>query len=227
METFTQSEGLGSDLVGAMARDTNGDLWVATFAGLSRLHEGKITNFTTADGLSSNVITALLPRARGTLLIGTQDRGWNLWDGQRFSRVTRDRLATTSIHAILDDGHEHLWFATGGGIARCDCAGIAGAMDGVDCLNWIEFSHRRRPDRPRDGDQQPSFRVAGEGRAPVVRHAQGTGVGGSGAFPGEPRAAAGRDRALCGGRLDQALLRPGFARRCRPGTIISSSTTQG
>jgi len=140
METFTQSDGLGSDLVGALARDGNGDLWVATFAGLSRLHEGKITNFTTADGLSSNVITALLPRGKGTLLIGTQDRGWNLWNGQRFDHVTRDRLASTSIHAILDDGHSHLWFATGGGIARCDCASKAGAMEGVDCLNWIEFS---------------------------------------------------------------------------------------
>ena len=29
--------GLGSDLVGAMARDAHGDLWVATLAGLSRL----------------------------------------------------------------------------------------------------------------------------------------------------------------------------------------------
>ena len=140
MQTYTQNDGLGSDLVGAMARDTAGDLWVATFAGLSRLHEGKITNYTTADGLSSNVVTALLARMKGTLLIGTQDRGWNLWDGQRFSHVTQDRLAGTSIHAILDDGRNHLWFATGGGIARCDCAGIASAMDGVDCLNWIEFS---------------------------------------------------------------------------------------
>lgn len=140
METFTQNDGLGSDLVGAMARDTNGDLWVGTFAGLSRLHEGKITNFTIADGLSSNVITALLPRAHGTLLIGTQDRGWNLWDGEHFSRVTVDRLAGTSIHAILDDGHSHLWFATGGGIARCDCAEMSGGMAGADCTNWIEFS---------------------------------------------------------------------------------------
>jgi hypothetical protein len=140
METFTQGDGLGSDLVGAMARDSNGDLWVATFAGLSRLHAGRITNFTTSDGLSSNVITALLPRGKGTLLIGTQDHGWNLWNGQGFERVTRDALARTSIHAILDDGRNHLWFATGSGIARCDCAGIAGAMEGVDCLNWIEFS---------------------------------------------------------------------------------------
>lgn len=139
MQTYTQADGLGSDLVGAMARDAVGDLWIATFAGLSRLRQGTITNFTMSDGLSSNVITALLPR-KSTLLIGTQDRGWNLWDGRRFSRLTSDKLKNTSIHAILDDGHNHLWFATGNGIARCECAGIEGAMEGVDCLNWIEFT---------------------------------------------------------------------------------------
>jgi ligand-binding sensor domain-containing protein len=84
IETFTQANGLGSDLVGAMTRDKNGDLWVATFAGLSRLHGGKIQNYTTANGLSSNVVTALLARRDGTLLIGTQDHGWNAWDGKKF-----------------------------------------------------------------------------------------------------------------------------------------------
>jgi ligand-binding sensor domain-containing protein len=67
METFTHANGLGSDLVGAMTRDAKGDLWVATLAGLSRLHGGKIENFTTANGLSSNVVTALLARTNGTL----------------------------------------------------------------------------------------------------------------------------------------------------------------
>jgi ligand-binding sensor domain-containing protein len=133
METFTQANGLGSDLVGAMARDAGGDLWVATFAGLSRLHGGKIQNYTTANGLSSNVVTALLPRAGGTLLVGTQDHGWNLWDGQKFSAVTHDGLNKTTIHAILDDGNNHLWFATGNGIARCDCDMRGG------CSHWIEF----------------------------------------------------------------------------------------
>jgi signal transduction histidine kinase/ligand-binding sensor domain-containing protein len=139
METFTRADGLGSDLVGALARDPNGDLWVATFAGLARLHNGEITNFTTANGLSSNVITALLARTNGTMLIGTQDHGWNLWDGQRFTHTTRSGLDKTTVRAILDDGRNHLWFATGSGIARCDCAGIPGAMEGLDCLNWIEF----------------------------------------------------------------------------------------
>jgi signal transduction histidine kinase len=137
METFTQANGLGSDLVGAMARDTNGELWVATLAGLSRLGGGKIANFTTANGLSSNVITALLPRANGTLLIGTQEHGWNLWDGKRFAAQDSGGLNKSSIHAILDDGGGHLWFATGNGIARCDCCGVG--MQGAGCSHWIEF----------------------------------------------------------------------------------------
>jgi hypothetical protein len=119
-----------------MAGDAVGDLWIATFAGLSRLRQGRITNFTMSDGLSSNVITALLPR-KGTLLIGTQDRGWNLWDGQRFSRLTSDKLKNTSIHAILDDGHNHLWFASGNGNAL---RALESKDEGAHCMNWIEFT---------------------------------------------------------------------------------------
>ncbi|HEY1901901.1 MAG TPA: two-component regulator propeller domain-containing protein [Terracidiphilus sp.] len=143
METFTQASGLGNDLVGAMTRDHNGDLWVATFSGLSRLHGASITNYTTANGLSSNVVTALLARRDGTLLIGTQDHGWNLWDGRTFSASVRDELDQTTIHAILDDGGGHLWFATENGIARCDAsgmsAGTAGAGQASGCSHGIEF----------------------------------------------------------------------------------------
>jgi ligand-binding sensor domain-containing protein/signal transduction histidine kinase len=135
METFTQANGLGSDLVGAMARDSSGDLWVATLAGLSRLSSSKVANFTTVNGLSSNVITALLPRTNGTLLIGTQEHGWNVWDGQHFSSENSGGLNQSTIHAILDDGGSHLWFATGNGIARCDCDGMHAAA----CSHWIEF----------------------------------------------------------------------------------------
>ncbi len=132
-EIYTQANGLGSDLVGAMARDSNGNLWIATLAGLSRLKAGKITNYTTANGLSSNVVTALLPRAAGELVVGTQDRGWNVWDGSKFTTLNTAALKNTSVHAILDDTNNHLWFATAHGIARCDCTMTA------DCTHWIEF----------------------------------------------------------------------------------------
>ena len=45
-------------------------------------------------------------------------------------------LDKTTIHAILDDQAGHLWFATGNGIARCDCNRMRGS---AACTNWIEF----------------------------------------------------------------------------------------
>ena len=159
METFTQANGLGSDLVGAMTRDSKGDLWVATFDGLSRLRSGKIsnyassnyiiTNYTSANGLSSNVITALLARKNGTLLIGTQDHGWNLWDGREFTAAGSGTsgLHEASVHAMLDDESvsregAHVWFATGNGLVRGDCPEMLADTLGVEpgnCLRWFEF----------------------------------------------------------------------------------------
>jgi signal transduction histidine kinase/ligand-binding sensor domain-containing protein len=139
MKTYTHANGLGSDLVGAMARDKNGDLWVATLAGLSRLRGDTISNFTTANGLSSNVVTALLARADGTLLIGTEDHGWDVWDGSRFSRAAQNGLEQATIHAILDDGSGNLWFATGDGIARGDCNLMGGTGPALNCSQWMEF----------------------------------------------------------------------------------------
>jgi ligand-binding sensor domain-containing protein/signal transduction histidine kinase len=139
MSILTQANGLGSNTVGAMARDGKGDLWVATFAGLSRLHNGQITSFTTANGLSSNVLTALLPRSDGTMLIGTQDHGLNHWDGAKFTAITGGGLDQVTIHGILDDHNGHLWFATDSGIARCDCS-TAAVGDGKQGLSrWVEF----------------------------------------------------------------------------------------
>ncbi|MGA2851393.1 MAG: two-component regulator propeller domain-containing protein [Terracidiphilus sp.] len=142
IKTFTQADGLGSDLVGAMTHDKNGDLWVATFAGLSRLHGGKIQNYTTANGLSSNVVTALQARPNGTLIVGTQDHGWDLWDGSKFTATGINGLGQTTIHAILDDGSGHLWFATGNSIARADCPMMRTDSLGETpggCSHWIDF----------------------------------------------------------------------------------------
>jgi len=137
-ETYTQADGLGSDLVGAMARDAGGNLWIGTLGGLSRLQGKTLTNYTTANGLSSNVVTALLPLSGGMLLIGTQEHGLTLWDGKRFFAAGAEVLGDRSIHAIVEDRLGHVWFATDDGIARCDWKSNGGAAN-VKCSNWVEF----------------------------------------------------------------------------------------
>ncbi len=165
IETYTQANGLRSDLVGAMARDTKGDLWVATLAGLSRLHGGAISNFTTKGGLSSDVVTALLPRADGTLLIGTEDHGWDVWDGRKFSRAMRNdheqsskqTTKQTTIYAIPGRWRRTPLVCDG----RWNCALRlerdgrnrlrAGIVAGMFELGRIR--HRRRIAQPGDGGQ--------------------------------------------------------------------------
>jgi signal transduction histidine kinase len=61
-------------------------------------------------------------------------------EAQVLGKAMNDGLEQTSIHAILDDGGGHLWFATGNGIARCDCNAMRGAGSGPMCSHWMEFS---------------------------------------------------------------------------------------
>ncbi|HUY95454.1 MAG TPA: two-component regulator propeller domain-containing protein, partial [Terracidiphilus sp.] len=150
IDTYTQADGLGSDLVGAMARDGaigSSDLWVATLAGLSRLHAGKITNFTTANGLSSNVITSLMVTSDGFLIAGTQDDGIDTLDPRTMgglrgneSVVVQKALPHIGVRAIVDDFPlTHFWFATPNGIARCDRV-PPGLIRAISCSNLLEFS---------------------------------------------------------------------------------------
>ena len=77
---WSRSNGLGSDLVGALALDPAhpGALWIGTRGGLSHLENGRISNLTTRDGLSSNIVTALYADPSGALWIGTNGGGLNL-----------------------------------------------------------------------------------------------------------------------------------------------------
>jgi ligand-binding sensor domain-containing protein/signal transduction histidine kinase len=72
----TTKDGLPSDTIYALAGDPQGDLWVGTDRGLSRLHQGRIartfgTTATSADGLPSPVIRCITSDAAGRLWVGT------------------------------------------------------------------------------------------------------------------------------------------------------------
>ena len=142
-KTLTTRDGLGSDLVGALARAADGDLWAATLNGLSRLHDGRLQELHhSRRGSPSNIITALDAFEGGRMWIGTQDQGLNLWDGDRMLRwpgstakerstpFTSDaraadassRLLPDVLHGVLHDDRGHLWLASNYGLTRADIA---------------------------------------------------------------------------------------------------------
>ncbi len=118
---WSRSNGLGSDLVGALALDPAqpGALWIGTRGGLSHLENGRVSNLTTRDGLSSNIVTALYPDPSGALWIGTNGGGLNLL---RNGQITAFPSSSTGlpevIHSIVEDGRGNLWLGTPTGIYR-------------------------------------------------------------------------------------------------------------
>jgi signal transduction histidine kinase len=118
---WSRGNGLGSDLVGALALDRThpGELWIGTRGGLSHLESGRISNLTMRDGLSSNVITALDQDASGALWIGTTGAGLDLLrDGHITAFPASSAGLPEVIHSIVEDSRGNLWLGTPTGIYR-------------------------------------------------------------------------------------------------------------
>jgi len=108
--------------------DTNGDLWIGTFSGLSRLisseGEGTFKNYESAfgeaDQLSNNAIKNIFKDSKDRLWIGTQT-GLNLYNEvtDNFLQFGRkEGLPSEYILGIAEDSKGYLWIATTHGLLK-------------------------------------------------------------------------------------------------------------
>jgi ligand-binding sensor domain-containing protein len=67
--------------------DRDGNLWVATFDGLSRYDGKRFVNFTTMDGLAYDHVFCTHQDREGNIWVGTGD-GLSRYDGKRFINFT-------------------------------------------------------------------------------------------------------------------------------------------
>lgn len=143
LATYTHRDGLGSDAIGALLRSgtatpANGrqegqnDLWIATFDGLSRLRDKKITTFTKADGLGGNVITALAFDGSGALWIGTKGGGLSRYSGARFTAF-RQAGMPSDIDSVLPDDRGRLWMGTRRGVVQVLISALDACGADVHC----------------------------------------------------------------------------------------------
>jgi ligand-binding sensor domain-containing protein/signal transduction histidine kinase len=122
-------DGLASDVILSLAAAPNGDLWVGTPDGLSRIRRGSASTYTSADGLPDDFIRSLLVDADGSLWIGTR-RGLVHWlngagapgvapDPARMRIYTHaNGLGSDLVGAMTRDAHGDLWVATLAGLSR-------------------------------------------------------------------------------------------------------------
>ena len=132
LDHFNAASDLGSDWVNAIAQDAQGDLWFGTRDGVVHFDGSRFTRYTTRDGLASDRVWSLLLDRSGTLWVGTYEgvsRLTHLSGSVRFAAFplpAPDRPDAPAsddaqrINAIVQDGNDHLWFATSCGAYRFD-----------------------------------------------------------------------------------------------------------
>lgn len=123
VRTYTVRDGLASNVILSLAAAPEGNLWVGTPDGLSRIRAGNIRTFTSADGLPDDFIRSVLVDEDGSLWIGTRHGLAHLTQGAgeqiRMRIFTQaNGLGSDLVGAMARDTHGDLWVATLGGLSR-------------------------------------------------------------------------------------------------------------
>ncbi len=109
---FQETDGMGHNVVWAIHQDRQGAMWFGTQAGLTRMHEGRLTTYTTQNGLVDNDILALKQDRSGRLWIGGEN-GVAVYDGKNFRDWTQKYPSLQAyIFAIQADSKGNIWIGT-------------------------------------------------------------------------------------------------------------------
>jgi len=120
------SSNAGENLVGAIAQDTDGNLWfghgiknwLLRYGGTTRYDGKSFTHFKKPEGLAQNWVTAITTDAMGNVWFGTSE-GVSRYDEKTFvTFTTDDGLLSNGINEIIHTKNGDLWFATWEGVSR-------------------------------------------------------------------------------------------------------------
>jgi signal transduction histidine kinase/ligand-binding sensor domain-containing protein len=141
---YTTADGLASNFVQSLARDSRGFLWLCTRAGLSRFDGRAFKNYTTADGLPHATVNHLLETRAGRYWVATNGGGVARFDPARrgggFTALrVGDTLQTNRVNRLYEDRRGVIWAATDAGVFRLDEAG------GESAFRFVEFEPGARP----------------------------------------------------------------------------------
>ena len=106
---YTKNDGLPSNMILDLDVDSNGNLWIATANGLSKLSESGFNNYSRRDGLPSKLVTSVHvdDKDDSRVWIGSERSGLTRFDEKGFyTFAVQDGLPSNSIRDItqLDDG---------------------------------------------------------------------------------------------------------------------------
>ncbi|GIV60200.1 MAG: hybrid sensor histidine kinase/response regulator [Rhodothermaceae bacterium] len=119
--------------------DAEGNVWVATDAGLIRVTARKFPAYTPHEGLSEAQVYTVYEDRRGTIWVGTWGGGLNRIEDGRVTAVytTRDGLPDDYVRALHEDRQGTLWIGTRDALARLVEGKISVVHAGIGYVNDI------------------------------------------------------------------------------------------
>ncbi len=118
LEHHTVAQGLSGNSVYRILRDREGNIWLATEGGLSKIPDDRFVHYTVADGLPTYHTTVVLPDRDGSVWIGTA-RGLVHMLGQQKEVLTPQHgLTGWYITSLVRDRDGAVWVGTGHGLSR-------------------------------------------------------------------------------------------------------------
>ena len=142
IEVFSTADGLGSNVVHRIVRDSRGFLWFCTREGLSRFDGYEFVTFGVERGLPSPVVNDFLETRSGELWLGTRaglvrfdprgdpaaSAGGPTERGPMFRLIPEGEGGPTgAVHALLEDRAGVLWVGSAKGLWRLESAPGAGS----------------------------------------------------------------------------------------------------
>ncbi|HEY0023229.1 MAG TPA: two-component regulator propeller domain-containing protein [Longimicrobium sp.] len=112
-------DGLGDDRVTALRTDRDGAVWVGTFAGVARIHQGRVTRPGAASAARPSPVNDLLQDPDGAWWLAA-DNGLFRLQGDRITPVPRpDGEAFTQVEGLDADREGNVWIGSRqGGLFR-------------------------------------------------------------------------------------------------------------
>ncbi len=135
IKNYSIADGLASDRVLRIRRDSRGFLWFCTSEGLSRFDGYRFTTYTTADGLPPGAVRDLLETRSGVYLVST-DNGVCLFNPYGVSAREKRKpelaeplftvfrpTATRHFYSLHEDRAGNIWCGTNIGLFRLELRG--------------------------------------------------------------------------------------------------------
>ncbi len=115
---LTIKDGLPSNAVYCVLKDSRGIIWIGTDAGLVKYDGFQLKTFTKKNGLAGNFIRDIKEDKKGNLWIACYGDGLTKFDGKKYKNFsTKNGLVHQEIRRLYFDKKQQLWIGTERGVS--------------------------------------------------------------------------------------------------------------